>query len=209
LLLLTGCGSTPLQSGHAVRQQAAHTGETLVGTPYRWGGTSPAEGFDCSGLIWYAYRQAGVQLPRTVDAQYAQLAPIAAAELGRGDLLFFQIPQADNLHVGLYLGEQRFVHAPSSGKKVSYASLRNPFWQRCLVERRRVSVSDSQAATAAVAPGSKDDLASPRLTAKVGRHTRGDDDAGGLVDGGFPRPLVKLFNGLPDAVGKLTAGLFQ
>lgn len=140
---LGGCGSAPVKAPiSASPPQTTHpvvrASKALLGTPYRWGGNSPREGFDCSGLVWYVYRQAGVQLPRTANEQYARLPAVHPQRMRPGDLLFFLLPRQESLHVALYVGERRFIHAPSSGKRVSYANLDNPFWGKRLVDVRRV-----------------------------------------------------------------------
>lgn len=105
----------------AVGERAARTASSLVGSPYRYGGHTP-DGFDCSGLVYYAYRAAGLSVPRTSTQQFQAARPIPITEARAGDLLFFRY-QRNVSHVGIYLGDQRFVHAPSSGKAVSVASL--------------------------------------------------------------------------------------
>lgn len=106
-----------------------------LGIPYRFGGTTVA-GFDCSGLAQYAYARAGKRIPRTTAQQWQELAPVARNRLVAGDLLFFRIDGKIS-HVGLYLGENRFVHAPSSGRKVSIAELDSDFYKRAFVRGGR------------------------------------------------------------------------
>lgn len=93
----------------------------LVNTPYRYGGNTPEGGFDCSGLVQYVYRQvaaSGQRLPRST-AQWAQAAqPVAESQLQRGDLVFFNTLGRPFSHMGIYVGEGQFVHAPSSGGTV-------------------------------------------------------------------------------------------
>ncbi|VAW76491.1 hypothetical protein MNBD_GAMMA15-1620 [hydrothermal vent metagenome] len=101
----------------------------MIGTPYRYGGASP-RGFDCSGLVQYAYSQVGVQAPRSTKEQYRQIRRIRVSELRPGDLVFFKLSGNRVSHVGIYAGDDRFIHSPSSGKSVSYASLRNPYWKK-------------------------------------------------------------------------------
>jgi cell wall-associated NlpC family hydrolase len=102
----------------------------LVGTPYRWGGNTPAGGFDCSGLIDYIYRTAtGIKLPRTshdmasMDARKVR----RMTQLASGDLVFFDIGGAIS-HVGVYVGKGRFVHAPNSGGTVRLDDIDGPYW---------------------------------------------------------------------------------
>ena len=109
----------------------------MVGKPYKYGGSSPA-GFDCSGLVMYSYKQAGIQLPHSTDKQRSTSKPVKVSELRRGDLLFFNQEGKKHGHVGIYLGDGRFVHAPSSGKSVRSDSLDSPYWKKHLTEARRV-----------------------------------------------------------------------
>lgn len=108
----------------------------MVGTPYRYGGNSP-KGFDCSGLVQYSYARAGARLPRSTQAQRAHSHPVSQRQLRRGDLLFFNQDGKRASHVGIYLGNSRFVHAPSRGKSVYVAELDDPYWRRHFNEARR------------------------------------------------------------------------
>ena len=108
----------------------------MVGKPYRYGGNSP-RGFDCSGLVYYSYRQAGFTVPRSTETQRAHSHKVSLSRLARGDLLFFDQQGRSSSHVGIYLGGNRFVHAPSSGKRVRVDSLSESYWQRHLVDARR------------------------------------------------------------------------
>ncbi len=112
-------------------QRAARIALDQVGVPYQYGGTTPG-GFDCSGLVQYSYRQAGISVPRTTGALWSAANPVGRSELRAGDLLFFSI-EGKMSHVGLYLGEQRFVHAPQSGRKVSVAALESPYYKSALI----------------------------------------------------------------------------
>ena len=131
---LQGCGGTqnvkPQYSGRGAhelraleieRQYVVRTAQSMIGKPYRYGGDSPSRGFDCSGLVQYSHRVAGIDVPRTSTQQHRSARAIALHDLQPGDLLFFRI-QGKTGHVGIYLGEGRFVHAPSSGKHVEITS---------------------------------------------------------------------------------------
>src|SRR5688572_28475950 len=104
----------------------------MVGTRYRYGGTDPVEGFDCSGLVYYAYSQAGYRVPRTSQELFRTARKIAVGEADPGDLMFFQ-DQTKLSHVGIYLGDGMFVHAPANGREVAVASLDLPYYQQHLV----------------------------------------------------------------------------
>ena len=144
LLTLVGCASAPTQqaaspsSPHAGARAAAHALK-MLGKPYRYGGASPSRGFDCSGLVQYSYRQAGVKLPHNTQAQRRLSDPVRRAELQRGDLIFFDEKGGDDSHVGIYLGDGTFVHAPSSGKTVRRDRLDAPYWRKHVSEMRRVA----------------------------------------------------------------------
>ena len=111
----------------------------LLGTPYRWGGSSPERGFDCSGLVGYVYRTAlGIDLPRISRDQAHTGEQVAGrAAMAAGDLVFFgRRGRVD--HVGIYIGEGKFVHAPSRGKDVMVSSLDEGYWGRKFMQARRV-----------------------------------------------------------------------
>ena len=108
----------------------------LVGTPYRYGGNTPEGGFDCSGLIGYVYRsRAGVAPPRTVAQLNGFGAPVDGDDLRTGDLVVFG--GARPTHAGIYVGQGRFVHAPSTGGEVRLDRLNGPYWSRQTVAFRR------------------------------------------------------------------------
>ena len=111
----------------------------LLGTPYRWGGSDPNKGFDCSGLVGYVFRNAlGIELPR-VSREMAKTGELVSdrAKLSAGDLVFFgRRGRVD--HVGIYVGEGRFVHAPSRGKDVQVSSLETGYWSQKFMEARRI-----------------------------------------------------------------------
>lgn len=150
LVLLTACAgpqtvtnqsapvdiSTPAKSTLPASASVISTARKMLGTPYRYGGTSPS-GFDCSGLVSYSYRSAGIRVPRTSNEQFHQAMRVQLPNLRPGDLLFFRLSPPKVSHVAIYDRDGRFIHAPSSGKQVSYASLDNPYWRKHLVAAGR------------------------------------------------------------------------
>lgn len=118
-------GGPPGDPGRAVLDAA----ESRLGAPYRYGGAGP-DAFDCSGLVTYAYRQLGVAVPRTAAQQFAAATPVPRGELRPGDLVFFRLDGRDVSHVGIYAGDERFVHAPQSGGSVRMARLDDEYFRR-------------------------------------------------------------------------------
>jgi cell wall-associated NlpC family hydrolase len=116
---------------------------SLVGSPYRLGGTSPESGLDCSGFVGPVFRQvAGVILPRDSRAISEALQPLSPAELQAGDLVFFNTLNRTFSHVGIYLGEDRFVHAASSRTgSVKISRLNDPYWHQRFDGARRVGTA--------------------------------------------------------------------
>lgn len=117
---------------------AARLARQMVGTPYRYGGASPETGFDCSGLVFYSYTQSGARVPRTSLDQFRVARKISLADARPGDIVFFQ-DQAKLSHVGIFLGQGQFVHAPSSGKRVSLARIDTPYYREHMVAVGRLT----------------------------------------------------------------------
>jgi cell wall-associated NlpC family hydrolase len=116
---------------------------SLVGSPYRLGGTSPETGLDCSGFVGHVFRQiTGVVLPRNSHAMSEALQPLSQTELQPGDLVFFNTLKRTFSHVGIYLGENRFVHAAGSRTgSVKISRLSDPYWFQRFDGARRVDAS--------------------------------------------------------------------
>lgn len=130
---------TPISAtlGREVVMQAM----AALGVPYALGGESPASGFDCSGLVVYVYlRVSRHELPRTTFALSRAGVRVDLGDLRAGDLVFFNTQRRPYSHVGIYLGEQRFIHAPSSGGVVRIDSLRQRYWSRRFNGARRVAL---------------------------------------------------------------------
>lgn len=154
--ILAGCGSAPK------RRSSADSGEDFdpaeldlatagpgsevvmqalanVGKPYRWGGSDPKVGFDCSGLVAHVYEDAvGLQLPRTSREMSRRGRRVARRELAAGDLVFFNTSRRSYSHVGIYIGRDRFVHAPSSGSLVRVERMSNRYWAQRYDGARRM-----------------------------------------------------------------------
>lgn len=140
LMTLSGCGHTPAQeSAPPLTYRAADHALAMVGKPYRYGGNTP-KGFDCSGLVQYSYARVGVKLPHGTRHLLQATQPVSRKNLKRGDLVFFTQEGKRSSHVALYLGGNRFVHAPSSGKKVHVAGFNDAYWQRHFTEARRIEI---------------------------------------------------------------------
>jgi cell wall-associated NlpC family hydrolase len=151
VILIAGCASSPPRSVPAPQADAPppikwdggggaaelrSRGEALAdfalrlrGAPYRYGGAT-REGFDCSGLVFYSHRQLGVAVPRTSREQAGHARQIKEGKLRRGDLVFFKIGSRQVNHVGIYIGDRRFVHAPGAGKPVTVNSLDDEYYEQ-------------------------------------------------------------------------------
>lgn len=148
-LAIGGCSWHPAEAPHdpvarpmelvvpegSLGERAAAIALQQIGTPYVYGGQTPA-GFDCSGLVHYAYAQAGKFLPRTTTQLWSTSPTVPRNELRAGDLLFFSI-DGKMQHVGLYVGDGRFAHAPSSGRTVTVESLSADFYRDALLRAGR------------------------------------------------------------------------
>lgn len=154
---LAGCANAPPERAAPARGEPAARVEpaavpsrgeavarlamSMVGTHYRYGGSDPAEGFDCSGLVHYAYARAGRDVPRTSRDQFRAARKISLREAAAGDVMFFQDEEKLS-HVGIYVGEGMFVHAPRRGERVSVASIDTPYYQQHLVAVGRLLSAD-------------------------------------------------------------------
>lgn len=131
------------QTASAERSEALLQALLALGLDYRNGGRSPVTGFDCSGLVAHVYREAwGIRLPPDTRGQSKAGIPVPAAELQPGDLVFYDTQKRPYSHVGIYLGEGRFVHAPRSGAQVRIESLKGTYWSQRFNGARRVEPLD-------------------------------------------------------------------
>ncbi|MEE9446181.1 MAG: C40 family peptidase [Cocleimonas sp.] len=121
------------------RNRAVQAAKQQLRKKYRWGGKSPHTGFDCSGLMQYAYQKANIQLPRTTTEQYKKTQRIQLTNLRVGDLIFFKTRRTRQRvnHVGIYMGGGNFIHAPRRGRPVSVSKL-NKYWRKKVVGAGRV-----------------------------------------------------------------------
>ncbi|MCE0490779.1 C40 family peptidase [Pantoea sp. Mb-10] len=136
-----------MSKSHRLRyQKARETAMTKLmgqlGKPYQWGGTSPHTGFDCSGLVWYAYKDlVKYRFPRTANEMYhlRDASPIKRELLEKGDLVFFRINNRGTAdHVGVYLGNGKFIQSPRTGKDIQISALGEDYWQKHYVGARRM-----------------------------------------------------------------------
>lgn len=129
-----------IEAHEALNNEILFNAMQLSGTKYRYGGSSPETGFDCSGLIQYVYNKTiGVMLPRTVrEMNKMDAKSVAKSELKPGDLVIFQAQKKYPDHAGIYVGEGRFLHAPSSGGRVRIDELASNYWSKRYLGAKRV-----------------------------------------------------------------------
>jgi len=141
---LAGCGSLspsvpPAPAPRADRAEALLQALLALGVDYRYGGNSPVTGFYCSGLVAHVYLEAwNVRLPRNTAGQSKLGAPVSLAELQAGDLVFYDTLKQPYSHVGIYLGDGRFVHAPKTGAQVRVESVKSSYWAPRFNGARRI-----------------------------------------------------------------------
>ncbi|MBN1533398.1 MAG: C40 family peptidase [Spirochaetes bacterium] len=128
VVALTASVSRPQEPG-SLRDRIVEGAKKHIGTRYRYGGTG-GRGFDCSGFVARVYGEQGIRLPHSSKAQYECGEKIPLGRALPGDLVFFKIRGARISHVGIYLGEGKFIHAPSRGKRVSIADMTAPYWDK-------------------------------------------------------------------------------
>lgn len=118
------------------QKQVCRVATSELGTPYQWGGTTPEDGFDCSGFSQYVYQQEGISIPRTANEQFHALSP--AHHLQKGDLVFFRTHGQAVSHVGIYVGDGNFIHSPRTGQDIREDNLEEPYWKERYAGARRV-----------------------------------------------------------------------
>ena len=151
LVFFTGCSSVPLRregaswkawsAGRKVEgggEAVVETARSQIGRPYRYGGTSPKRGFDCSGLVDWTYGRFGLRLPHSSRRLFRLGNAVSGGGLKQGDLVFFVISGRSISHVGIYSGYGNFIHAPKRGERVMESSLKDRYWKRRYRGARRL-----------------------------------------------------------------------
>lgn len=134
-VLMTGYDKSGV-SGQAA--QVVLGAKSLLGAPVVWGGAYPAEGFDCSGLVQYVFRQAGISLPRTADLQFMVGKTVSPARLQPGDLVYFTTYEPGASHVGIYIGGNKFIHTSYFQKVVAVADMTDNYFVQRYYGAKRV-----------------------------------------------------------------------
>jgi cell wall-associated NlpC family hydrolase len=139
ILILSACAAPPpAQRNPEMVFQALAS----AGVPYRRGGDSPENGFDCSGLVAHVYKEAfGIELPHNALAQSRMGRHVTLSQLEAGDLVFYNTERRPYSHVGIFLGDNRFIHAPRPGAAVRVENMSGAYWVRRFDGARRISLS--------------------------------------------------------------------
>lgn len=144
VLLLSACSSTKKDvrapDSYALTGSVTSYARSLIGVPYKYGGNSPDTGFDCSGFVGHVFRRSlGISLPRSAQQISQQGQSVQLAQLREGDLVFYDTSNRSFSHVGVYLGNDRFIHAPSSGGRVRIEDMDLPYWRKHYNGARRIT----------------------------------------------------------------------
>jgi len=114
----------------SIRDDLVRTARSFIGIPYQWGSSRPGDGLDCSGLVLAVYRLNGLSVPRTSRDQFSHGTPVVKNRLAKGDLVFFATGGMRRIsHVGIYIGNNRFIHAPGTGKAICAESLSSDYFR--------------------------------------------------------------------------------
>jgi len=154
VFLLSACGTTRQDMAESAAVPAIQVNEeaqmnnlaiyamSLSETPYLYGGKSRVNGFDCSGFVQYVFENSvGLQLPRTSTEMSRVGTPLSSSQLRPGDLVFFNTTRTPNSHVGIFIGENRFVHSPKTGKAIMITSLNEKYWSARFNGARRIATN--------------------------------------------------------------------
>jgi cell wall-associated NlpC family hydrolase len=136
---LDACSSTPPRAGSAQGSDVVHYAKSLIGTPYHYGGRSPRTGFDCSGFVDYVFLKArGIKLPRRSEDMSRVGVRIKGNQLRPGDLVFYSTQGWPYSHVGIYIGNAKFIHSPHTGRRVEVVDMSLHYWQAHYNGARRI-----------------------------------------------------------------------
>lgn len=148
-LTAAGCASAPhrdtspsartdqLPAGSSPGERIVRIAAGLIGTPYKYGGKDPQHGFDCSGLVFYSFERVGIAVPRTAADQRRAARSVSRNDLEPGDLVFFRSGRRVD-HVAIYAGRGKFIHAPKTGRVVTYGYLDDPYYRAHYVSAGRL-----------------------------------------------------------------------
>ena len=144
VVLLSACASTKESSlPDRTYKQLTSYAQTLIGSPYKYGGKSPSTGFDCSGYVGHVFKNiAGISLPHNSRQISRHGKSVKASQLREGDLVFYDTNNQSFSHVGIYLGNERFIHAPSSGGSVRVEDMNMDYWKKHYNGARRINVQN-------------------------------------------------------------------
>lgn len=147
VFLLSACASTrdtgQIHDAHslAIVKKLTSYAQSLIGSPYKYGGNSPISGFDCSGFVGHVFQHsANLSLPRNAQQISRHGTPVKASQLREGDLVFYNTNNQAYSHVGIYLGNDRFIHAPSSGGSVRVEDMAMAYWKKHYNGARRLTL---------------------------------------------------------------------
>ncbi len=141
ILVLSACAAPPQAQRSPRSPEMVFQALASAGVPYRRGGDSPENGFDCSGLVAHVYREAfGIELPHNALAQSRIGRHVTLSQLEAGDLVFYNTERRPYSHVGIFLGDNRFIHAPRPGAAVRVENMRGSYWVRRFDGARRISL---------------------------------------------------------------------
>jgi cell wall-associated NlpC family hydrolase len=129
--------TTQKPAKQTVGPRIADLAKSLIGSPYQYGGETP-NGFDCSGLVFYIHKKVGLKPPRTSLQQFKAAKSVPLHKLQNGDLIFFKLTRIQVSHVGIYVGNGRFIHAPQSGKHVKATYVNDRYWKTKIVSGGRL-----------------------------------------------------------------------
>ena len=146
-LFLVGCSTAPKEHDIPSSSKSANSNaggmkiqtyaESLLGIPYKYGGATPRTGFDCSGFAMYVHKKNGITIPRVARDQFKSGQQIARYALQSGDLVFFETYRKGASHVGIYIGDNQFIHSPNRGKDIRTESLANSYFEPRYLGARR------------------------------------------------------------------------